>query len=146
MSSTHASPRHPFAGIIATTHRTGAFWLAVCLSLLCPPTRAADWGRQARAPEGAPNIVLILLDDVGFSDPDSLGGVARTPAFSRVARDGALFTNFNTTGMCSPTRASLLSGRNHHAVGFGRVADWATGTPGYNAVWKPEAASIARVL
>ena len=146
MSSTHASPRHPFAQIIATTHRTGAFWLAVCLSLLCPPTRAADWGRKARAPEGAPNIVLILLDDVGFSDPDSLGGVARTPAFSRVARDGALFTNFNTTGMCSPTRASLLSGRNHHAVGFGRVADWATGTPGYNAVWKPEAASIARVL
>ena len=124
----------------------GFLLVAASLWTLLLPAHAAAWGTRVTPPEGAPNIVVVLLDDVGFSDPGSLGGVASTPALERVVREGALFTNFNTTGMCSPTRASLLSGRNHHAVGFGRVADWATGTPGYDAVWKPEAASIARVL
>lgn len=90
--------------------------------------------------------MLILLDDVGFSDPAPFGGVAQMPAFEQVANEGLRLTNFNTTGMCSPTRASLLSGRNHHEVGFGRVADWATNTPGYNAMWNPETTSIARML
>lgn len=109
------------------------------------PLAASEW-QVAKAAEGAPNIIVVLLDDVGFSDPAGYGGVAQMPAFDTVAHTGLRFTNFNTTGMCSPTRASLLSGRNHHAVGFGRVADWATGTPGYDAVWKPDAAPIAQVL
>lgn len=121
-------------------------WLAMFLFMLSAPAAATGPETRTAFLRNMPNIVLVLLDDVGFSDPDSLGGVARTPAFSKVARDGALFTNFNTTGMCSPTRASLLSGRNHHVVGFGRVADWATNSPGYDAIWNPEAASIARVL
>lgn len=120
--------------------------LQVGLAVWLSPALAGDWGPQVQAPANAPNIVVILLDDVGFSDPGGYGGVARMPAFDRIAHEGVRFTNFNTAGMCSPTRASLLSGRNHHAVGFGRVADWATGTPGYNAVWKPETASIARAL
>ena len=132
---------------ISSKGTAGLFVLATAsLWVFWFPAYAAAWGAHPAPPKGAPNIVVVLLDDVGFSDPDTLGGVASTPAFGRVAREGALFTNFNTTGMCSPTRASLLSGRNHHAAGFGRVADWATGTSGYNAVWKPEVASIARVL
>lgn len=126
--------------------------LAICMVALgSSATMAAsgpvrDWGAHTAAPDHAPNIIVVLLDDVGFADTSAFGGVARTPAFERVAREGIQFTRFHTTGMCSPTRASLLAGRNHHAVGFGRVADWATGTPGYNAMWRPEAASVARVL
>lgn len=119
--------------------------MAVMALAFIAPLAANDW-QVATAAKSAPNIIVILLDDVGFSDPAGFGGVARMPAFDKVAEGGLRFTNFNTTGMCSPTRASLLSGRNHHAVGFGRVADWATGTPGYDAIWKPDAAPIAQVL
>ena len=141
-----ASSRAPSIDIMMRAIARPTLLIAAFAATFAVSTHAADWGKRETPPAGAPNIVLVLLDDVGFSDPDSLGGLASTPAFSRIARDGALFTNFNTTGMCSPTRASLLSGRNHHAVGFGRVADWASGLPGYNAVWKPETASVARIL
>ncbi|WP_269792260.1 arylsulfatase [Stenotrophomonas sp. Iso1] len=129
----------------AITLRYRARLLGVLAMSVMAPVAAGEW-QVAQAAEGAPNIIVVLLDDVGFSDPAGYGGVAQMPAFDNVAQGGLRFTNFNTTGMCSPTRASLLSGRNHHAVGFGRVADWATGTPGYDAVWKPDAAPIARVL
>lgn len=125
--------------------RCGARLVGVLALVVVAPLAASGW-EVAQAAKDAPNIILVLLDDVGFSDPAGYGGVAQMPAFDTVARTGLRFTNFNTTGMCSPTRASLLSGRNHHAVGFGRVADWATGSPGYDAVWKPDAAPIARVL
>ncbi|WP_312914506.1 arylsulfatase [Stenotrophomonas sp.] len=119
--------------------------LVVAAMLLACTAGASGWAQEK--PSGSrPNIIVVLLDDVGFSDPAGFGGLAQMPAFDSVARGGLRFTNFNTTGMCSPTRASLLSGRNHHAVGFGRVADWATGTPGYDAVWKADAAPIAKVL
>ncbi|MCA0242127.1 MAG: arylsulfatase [Proteobacteria bacterium] len=127
-----------------------ALIIALVLALLL---LAGAYAAPASAPAAAsasaaprPNIVVILLDDVGYADPSGFGGVAATPVFDRVAAGGLRFTQFHTVGMCSPTRAALLAGRNHHAVGFGRVADWASAAPGYDAVWKPEAASIARLL
>jgi len=94
--------------------------LVVAAMLLACTAGASGWAQEK--PSGSrPNIIVVLLDDVGFSDPAGFGGLAQMPAFDSVARGGLRFTNFNTTGMCSPTRASLLSGRNHHAVGFGRV-------------------------
>ncbi|TBR36055.1 MULTISPECIES: arylsulfatase [Dyella] len=118
-----------------------------CIAWAADKTPSQDpWGPTPKAPANAPIIVLILLDDVGYADPSSFGGVAQTATLDRIANEGIRFTNFNTTGMCSPTRASLLSGHNHHAVGFGRVADWATDTPGYNSAWNPQTASIARIL
>lgn len=105
--------------------RTCCFVALVASAQAGSTLMGTDWRNGPVAPKGAPNIVVILLDDVGFSDPAAFGGVAQMPAFEQVIREGARLTNFNTTGMCSPTRASLLAGRNHHVVGFGRVADWA---------------------
>jgi len=103
-----------------------------------------DWPRPTGAPRGAPNIVLILLDDIGFADTSTFGGVAQTPELDALAARGLRYNNFNTTATCSPTRAALLTGRNHHRVGFG-VADLA-GFPGYNFVWKKSTVSVAEVL
>jgi arylsulfatase len=102
------------------------------------------WPQLPQAPPGAPNIVLILLDDIGFADASTFGGEAQTPQLDRLASRGLRYNNFNTTGTCSPTRAALLSGRNHHRVGFG-VADLA-GFPGYNFLWKKSTVSVAEVL
>lgn len=105
-----------------------------------------DWPQAVKAPKGAPNIVVILLDDIGFADASTFGGVAQTPELDKLAAEGLRYNNFHTTAMCSPTRAALLSGRNHHRVGFGIIADFAGGYPGYNSVWKQSTASIADVL
>lgn len=105
-----------------------------------------DWPQPVRAPRGAPNVLLILLDDIGFADPSTFGGVAQTPDLDKLAASGIRYNNFNTAAMCSPTRAALLTGRNHHRVGFGMIADMAGGYPGYNAVWKQSTASVAQVL
>jgi arylsulfatase len=98
------------------------------------------------APEGAPNILLILVDDAGFGNPSTFGGPAQTPTLDRVANAGLRFNRFHVVALCSPTRAALLSGRNHHAVGFGSIAELASGWPGYNSVWPKSAASIAQIL
>jgi arylsulfatase len=90
--------------------------------------------------------VVILLDDIGFADTGTFGGIVETPALDALAADGVRYNNFNTAAMCSPTRAALLSGRNHHRVGFGLIADMAQGYPGYDSVWKESAASVAEVL
>lgn len=105
-----------------------------------------DWPQPIRAPKNAPNIVLILLDDIGFADTSTFGGEAQTPDLDRLAAKGLRYNNFNTAAKCSPTRAALLTGRNHHRVGFGMISDMAGGYPGYNAVWKRNTASIAEVL
>jgi len=104
------------------------------------------WPGSVESPEDAPNIVLILLDDVGFGDASTFGGVARTPEMDRLAAQGLRYNNFHTASLCSPTRAALLTGRNHHQVGFGRIPEMADGFPGYDSVWKENAASIAAVL
>lgn len=93
----------------------------------------AWWPTPLRAPAGAPNVVMIVLDDVGFAQLGCFGSDLDTPTFDALAADGLRYTNFHTTALCSPTRACLLTGRNHHSNGMGRVIELATGFPGYNA-------------
>ena len=102
--------------------------------------------RPVDAPKGAPNVLLVLVDDAGFGNPSTFGGPCQTPTLSRLASAGLRYNRFHVTALCSPTRAALLSGRNHHAVGFGSIAEFAGGWPGYNATWPKSAASIARIL
>jgi arylsulfatase A-like enzyme len=104
------------------------------------------WPPSAQAPKGAPNVVLILLDDAGFAAPGTFGGPSQTPTLQALAAEGLRYTNFNTPALCSPTRAALLSGRNPHRVGFGTVAEGARPYAGYNATWPKSAASVAQVL
>ena len=74
-------------------------------------------------PKGAPNILLIMTDDVGFAAPSTFGGVIPTPSLDRIAKTGLRYTNFHSTSLCSPTRAALITGRNHHSVGFGVISE-----------------------
>ena len=104
------------------------------------------WAPQVKAPAGAPNVLLILLDDVGFAASSVTGGPVAAPNLDKLASQGLLYDNFHVNALCSPTRAALLSGRNNHQVGFGTVAEAATGYPGYNTIWPRSAASIAEVL
>jgi len=104
------------------------------------------WPARIVPPKGAPNILLVLTDDVGFGAPSTFGGVIPTPTMDRIAKNGLRYTNFHTTSLCSPTRAALITGRNHHSVGFGVISELATGFPGYNSVMGPENATIARIL
>jgi len=104
------------------------------------------WPPRVVPPKGAPNILLIMTDDVGFGAPSTFGGIIPTPTMDRIAANGLRYTNFHTTSLCSPTRAALLTGRNHHSVGFGVISEIATGFPGYNSVMGPESATIARLL
>ena len=101
---------------------------------------------QISAPKGAPNVLLILTDDVGFAAANTFGGPIPTPNLNRLASQGLIYNRFHVTSICSPTRASLLTGRNHHAVGYGDVANLATGYPGYNGYIPKSAATIAEVL
>src|SRR5208283_4950620 len=92
------------------------------------------WPARVVPPKGAPNILLIMTDDVGFGAPSTFGGVIPTPTLDRVAAAGLRYTNFHSTALCSPTRAALITGRNHHSVGYGVIAEQATGYPGYNSI------------
>src|SRR5262245_10741004 len=83
------------------------------------------WPAEGGAPDGAPNVVLIVLDDVGFAQLGCYGSDIDTPTIDGLARDGVRFSNFHTTALCSPTRACLLTGRNHHSNGMGRITDLA---------------------
>jgi len=104
------------------------------------------WPMRVVPPKGAPNILLIMTDDVGFAAPSTFGGVIPTPVLDRIAANGLRYTNFHSTSLCSPTRAALITGRNHHAVGFGVVSDRSTGFPGYNSVIGKDNATIGRIL
>ena len=104
------------------------------------------WPARIVPPKGAPNILLIMTDDVGFAAPSTFGGVIPTPTLDRVASMGLRYTNFHSTALCSPTRAALITGRNHHSVGFGVVSEQATGFPGYNSVIGKDSATIGRIL
>jgi len=103
-----------------------------------------DWPKSIQAPVGAPNIVLIMLDDVGFGDTSTFGGPAATPNLDKLAAQGLRYNQFHTDAICSPTRAALLSGRNHHRMGYGEFGG--VGFPGYNGIWKKSTVSIAEVL
>ena len=106
----------------------------------------AAFPEEVTARQGAPNVVLILVDDVGFSATSTFGGAIQTPNFDKLASTGLRYNNFHVNSLCSPTRAALLSGRNNHQVGFGTVAEAASGFPGYNSLWPKNAASVAEVL
>src|SRR5689334_10765321 len=94
-----------------------------------------DWAAIApiRAPDGAPNVLLVLIDDAGFGNPATFGGPIATPNYTRLAEHGLRYNRFHVTALCSPTRAALLTGRNHHRVGFGMVGEFSGPFPGYNA-------------
>lgn len=107
---------------------------------------APFWPSRARPPEGAPNVLVILFDDVGFSDFGCYGSPIATPVIDRLAARGLRFSGFHTTAMCSTTRAALMTGRNHHSVGMGCLANFDSGYPGYRGKIRPEAGTIAEML
>lgn len=106
----------------------------------------SDFPRPVQAPKGAPNIVLVLLDDVGFGASSTFGGPCQTPTLDRLAKDGLRFTQFHTTALCSPTRAALLTGRNHHSVHTGVIMEQGTGYPGYDSLMGKDTATVAEIL
>ncbi|MBP1873839.1 arylsulfatase [Ensifer adhaerens] len=104
------------------------------------------WAPRIVPPQGAPNVLLIMTDDVGFGAPGTFGGVVPTPALDRIAQEGLRFTNFHSTSLCSPSRAALITGRNHHVAGFGVVGEMATGYPGYDSIIRKENGTIGTIL
>ncbi len=123
-------PPLPFNGVIKDTAKDSRpYW---------PPTVVP--------PKGAPNILLIMTDDQGYGISSTFGGVIPTPALDRVAKAGLRYTQFHSTALCSPTRAALITGRNHHSVGFGVVGELATGYPGYDSIIGPDNATVGEIL
>ncbi len=120
----------PFQGVIGDDWRESTPW----------------WPEQPQPPAGAPNVVLVVLDDVGFAQLGCYGSDIETPTIDRLAHGGVRLTNFHTTALCSPTRACLLTGRNHHRNGLGRVADLAVGFPGYNGEVPKENGFLSEIL
>ncbi|MEF8749387.1 MAG: arylsulfatase [Candidatus Accumulibacter propinquus] len=106
----------------------------------------AWWAPRIVPPKGAPNVLLIMTDDSGFGAPSTFGGVVPTPALDRIANSGLRYTNFHSTSLCSPTRAAIITGRNHHSVGFGVVGEIATGFPGYDSIIPIEKGTIGTIL
>ena len=104
------------------------------------------WPSRVVPPKGAPNILLIMTDDQGYGVSSTFGGVIPTPALDRVSKAGLRYTHFHSTSLCSPSRAALLTGRNHHSVGFGVLAEQSTGYPGYDAIIGRDDASIGEIL
>lgn len=120
----------PFEGVIGRTFADSVPW----------------WPPKPTAPRGAPNVVVVLLDDVGYAQLGCYGSDIATPTFDRLAADGLRYANFHTTALCSPTRAALLTGRNHHAGGMGRIVEFASGFPGYDTDIPPEHGYLSQIL
>ena len=106
----------------------------------------SDFPKPVRSPESALNIVIVLLDDVGFGASSTFGGPIETPTLERLAKSGLRYTQFHTTALCSPTRAALLTGRNHHSAHTGTVMEMATGFPGYDSLIGKDTATVAEIL
>jgi len=123
-------PEQPFNGKIARTAKEST----------------PDFPKNVEAPKGAPNVLLILTDDVGFGASSVFGGPIQTPNFQRLADSGLRYNMFHTTALCSPTRAALITGRNHHSVASGVITEMATGFPGYNSLVPKSAGSVGEVL
>jgi arylsulfatase A-like enzyme len=123
-------PPMKFGGVIKESYKDSTPW----------------WPPRVVPPKGAPNVLLIMTDDQGYGVPGTFGGVIPTPALDRIAAAGLRYTEFNSTALCSPTRAALITGRNHHSVGFGVITEVSTGYPGYNSIIGPENATIGRIL
>src|SRR5271166_2692027 len=119
-----------FGGVIKETAKESTSW----------------WPPRVVPPEGAPNVLLIMTDDQGYGVSGTFGGVIPTPSMDRVANAGLRYTQFHSTALCSPTRAALITGRNHHEVGFGVISELSTGFPGYDSYIGPENVTVGRVL
>src|SRR5262249_22307132 len=104
------------------------------------------WPPQVVPPKGAPNVLLIMTDDQGYGVTGTFGGVIPTPHMDRIAKAGLRYTQFHSTALCSPTRAALITGRNHHSCGFGIISEQSTGYPGYDSVIGPDNATIGNIL
>lgn len=104
------------------------------------------WPPRRVAPEGAPNVLVILIDDAGYGVPSTFGGVIPTPTLDKLAENGLRYTNFHTTAVCSPTRSAVLTGHNHHEMGYGTISETATGYPGYNGYFTRDRATIGKIL
>ena len=104
------------------------------------------WAPRIVPPQGAPNVLLIITDDAGFGVPSTFGGVIPTPTMDRIANNGLRYNRMFSTALCSPTRAALLTGRNHHSAGFGVISEQSTGFPGYNSIIERDKATIGRML
>ncbi len=120
----------PFGGVITENATTSKTW----------------WAPRVAPPQGAPNILLIMTDDQGYGVSGTFGGVIPTPALDRVADTGLRYTQFHSTSLCSPSRAALITGRNHHPVGFGVITEVSTGFPGYNSIIGAENATVGNIL
>jgi arylsulfatase A-like enzyme len=123
-------PAEEFKGVVGRTYKESKPYFA-------PPVTP---------PKGAPNVLLVLLDDVGFGQASTFGGPIQTPHLDKLARNGLRYNQFHTTALCSPTRAALLTGRNHHSVNTGVIVEFATGFDGYNSIMPKNAATVAEVL
>ncbi|CRI67542.1 conserved exported hypothetical protein [Thiocapsa sp. KS1] len=123
-------PDPPFGGVIKERASESTPW----------------WPPRVVPPKKAPNVLLIMTDDDGFGSPGTFGGVIPTPALDRIANNGLRYTNFHSTSLCSPTRAAIITGRNHHSVGFGVVGEIATGFPGYDSIIPIEKGTIGTIL
>jgi arylsulfatase len=104
------------------------------------------WPPRVVPPKGAPNVLLIMTDDQGYGVSGTFGGVIPTPAMDRIAKAGLRYTQFHSTALCSPTRAALITGRNHHSVGYGVIGELSTGFPGYDSLIGPESATVGEIL
>ena len=123
-------PPMPFGGVIKESAKDSTPW----------------WPPRVVPPKGAPNILLIMTDDQGYGVSGTFGGVIPTPALDRIAEGGIALHEFHSTALCSPTRAALITGRNHHSVGFGVIGELSTGYPGYDSIIGPENATIGTIL
>ena len=123
-------PPLPFGGVIKESAKDSTPW----------------WPPRVVPPKGAPNILLIMTDDQGYGVSSTFGGVIPTPALDRIAKAGLRYTQFHSTALCSPTRAALITGRNHHSVGFGVIGELSTGYPGYDSIIGPDSVTIGTIL
>jgi arylsulfatase A-like enzyme len=109
-------------------------------------TSKPAWAPRVVPPKEAPNILLIITDDAGFGVPSTFGGIIPTPTMDRLAANGLRYNNIHSTALCSPTRAALITGRNHHSAGFGVISEQSTGFPGYDSIITKDKATIGRIL
>src|SRR5207248_5889781 len=105
-----------------------------------------SYPQPLKAPKGAPNVLVILLDDVGFGHTSTFGGPVPTPTLDRLAKNELMYNTFHTTALCSPTRAALLTGRNHHSAGTGVIIELGTGFPGYTGIIPQSTAMVPEIL
>jgi arylsulfatase len=141
--------RRRLAALAASTAILGHAAAGLSAPAASPPAAPRSWKnypQRPAAPKGAPNVLLVLTDDVGFGASSTFGGPIPTPVLDSLARNGLRYNAFHTTAMCSPTRAALLTGRNHHAVGYGAISNVALDEPGYSSAIPKSAATVGRVL